>query len=120
MANILAVDDSNSMRKLLASTLTEAGHKVTQASDGVEGLALAMKSSFDLVISDINMPNMDGITLLKKLRGLPAFRVVPILILTTEMDPERKKQAKDAGATGWLVKPFSPEQILATIRKVVD
>jgi two-component system chemotaxis response regulator CheY len=120
MANILAVDDSNSMRKLLANTLAEAGHKVTQAQDGVEGLAMAQKAKFDLVITDINMPNMDGITLLRKLRALPAFRVVPILMLTTEMDPERKKQAKDAGATGWLVKPFSPEQILATIRKVVD
>lgn len=119
MANILAVDDSNSLRQLLAATLTDAGHKVTQAKDGAEGLALAQKSGFDLVISDINMPNMDGITLLRRLRALPAFRSTPILVLTTEMDPERKKQAKEAGATGWIVKPFNPEQLLGTIRRVV-
>jgi two-component system chemotaxis response regulator CheY len=120
MANILAVDDSVSLRKLLAAALSEAGHKVTQAGDGVEGLAMAGKTKFDLVISDVNMPNMDGLTLVRKLRALPSCRSIPILILTTEMDPARKKEAKDAGATGWIVKPFDPAQLLATIRKVVD
>jgi two-component system chemotaxis response regulator CheY len=120
MANILAVDDSISLRKLVAATLASAGHKVTEANDGVEGLAAAEKAVFDLVISDVNMPNMDGLTLLRKLRALPAFKTRPILILTTEMDPERKKQAKEAGATGWIVKPFNPEQLVATVRKVLD
>jgi two-component system chemotaxis response regulator CheY len=120
MANILAVDDSNSLRKLLAVTLTSAGHKVTEAADGNEGLAAAQTGSFDLVISDVNMPGMDGLTMLRKLRAMPAFKSKPILILTTEMDPERKKQAKDAGATGWIVKPFNPEQLVATIRRVLD
>jgi two-component system chemotaxis response regulator CheY len=119
MASILAVDDSKSMRQLLVATLVEAGHEVTQASDGVEGLALAKTRAFDLVLSDINMPNMDGLTLLRHLRILPALKTCPILILTTEMDPDLRRQAKQAGATGWIVKPFNPEQLLATIKRVV-
>jgi two-component system chemotaxis response regulator CheY len=119
MANILAVDDSKSLRQLLAATLVQAGHQVTQASDGVEGLALAKASHFDLVVSDINMPNMDGLTLLCHLRALPALKKCPILILTTEMDPELRRRAKEAGATGWIVKPFNPDQLLATIGRVV-
>jgi two-component system, chemotaxis family, chemotaxis protein CheY len=118
MASILAVDDSKSMRQLLVATLVDAGHQVTQASDGVEGLAAARAQSFDLILSDINMPNMDGLTLLRHLRSLPALKTCPILILTTEMDPDLRRRAREAGATGWIVKPFNPEQLLATIRRV--
>lgn len=120
MALILTVDDSFSIRSLVAETLLSAGHEVVQAKDGFEGLAKATASKVDLVISDVNMPGMDGITLVKRLREVPGYRFVPLLILTTELDPAKKLQAKNAGATGWLVKPFNPAQLLATIRKVID
>ena len=120
MAHIMAVDDSVSLRQLLARTLVEGGHKVTEAKDGVEALGFAQTQKFQLVITDVNMPQMDGLTLVKKLRELPAYKHIPILVLTTEMDPIKKKIAKEAGATGWLVKPFEPVQLLATIRKVLD
>jgi two-component system chemotaxis response regulator CheY len=120
MATILVVDDSNSLRQLVAATLESAAHKVTQAKDGADGLQAAQTSRFDLVISDVNMPIMDGLTLVRRLRALPASKHIPILILTTEMDPGRRKEAKEAGATGWLVKPFNPDQLLATVRKVLD
>lgn len=120
MARIMAVDDSVSLRKMLVHTLTQGGHQVTEAEDGVQAVALAGRTSVQLVITDINMPNMDGLTLVKRLRSLPAYKHVPILVLTTEMDPVKKKEAKDAGATGWIVKPFAPEQLLGTIRKVLD
>ncbi len=84
-----------------------------------EALAIAQKSRFDLVITDVNMPNMDGITLVKELRGKANYKFVPLLVLTTEATPERKQQGKQAGATGWLVKPFNPERLLATIAKVL-
>jgi two-component system chemotaxis response regulator CheY len=119
MAQVLAVDDSVSLRKLLAETLTAAGHQVSLASNGAEALEVAKKTPFQLVISDLNMPVMDGLTLIKHLRWLPAYKLTPLLILTTAMDPLKKKAAKDAGATGWLVKPFDPEQLLATIHKVL-
>lgn len=119
MAKILTVDDSVSLRKLVASTLASAGHEVSEASDGNAGLATAKQKLFNLVISDLNMPGMDGLTFVKNLRLISAYRAVPVLILTTEMDPTKKKAAKDAGATGWIVKPFDPTQLLATIRKVL-
>ena len=120
MAKIMTVDDSVSLRKLVAQTLKAAGHEVAEAANGSEALAVAKQSVFDLVISDLNMPGMDGLSFVKHVRQLGAYRAVPILILTTEMDPNKKKEAKDAGATGWLVKPFDPAQLLATIRKVLD
>ena len=120
MAQILAVDDSVSLRQLLVRTLIEGGHKVLEAKDGVEALGVAAHQKVQLVITDVNMPQMDGLTLVKKLRALPLYKNVPILVLTTEMDPNKKKAAKEAGATGWIVKPFDPEQLLATIRKVLD
>jgi two-component system, chemotaxis family, chemotaxis protein CheY len=119
MARILAVDDSPSMRKMVALTLTGAGHSVAQASDGSEALAAARQEVFDVVVTDVNMPNMDGITLVQELRNLAAYKFVPLLILTTEATAERKNQGKVAGATGWLVKPFNPERLLATIAKVL-
>lgn len=120
MARILAVDDSAAMRQMVGITLTGAGHDVQQAADGREALQFAERERFDLVITDVNMPQMDGLTLVKRLRELPAYKHIPILVLTTEMDPNKKKIAKEAGATGWLVKPFEPVQLLATIRKVLD
>ena len=120
MAKILAVDDSASMRQMVSFTLKGAGHDVHEAADGVEALKLAdSQSSFDLIISDINMPNMDGITLIKKLREKDKFKFTPILMLTTESGIDKKGEGEEAGATGWIVKPFNPDQLLATIGKVL-
>ncbi len=119
MAKILAVDDSASMRQMVSFTLKGAGHDVVEAVDGVDALNKAKTQKFDLVISDVNMPNMDGITLIKELRGLPDFKFTPMLMLTTESAGDKKQQGKAAGATGWIVKPFNPDQLLATIGKVL-
>jgi len=116
---ILAVDDSASMRQMVRFTLEHAGYEVVQATDGVEALDYAKTSGVDLVLADVNMPNMDGITLCKELRGLSHYKGIPILMLTTESAPETKSRGKQAGATGWIVKPFNPEQLLATIAKVL-
>lgn len=107
------------MRQMVGITLMGAGHSVAQAADGCEALKLADSERFDLVITDVNMPNMDGITLVRELRARPAYRYVPLLVLTTEATPERKQEGKAAGATGWLVKPFNPDRLLATIAKVL-
>ena len=119
MATILAVDDSASMRQMVAFTLKGAGFDVVEASDGVDALGKAKGQKFDLVISDVNMPNMDGISLIKELRTLPEFKFTPMLMLTTESTTDKKQQGKAAGATGWIVKPFNPEQLLATVNKVL-
>jgi two-component system chemotaxis response regulator CheY len=119
MAKILAVDDSASMRQMVAFTLKGAGHDVTEATDGQEALNTAKTQQFDLVLTDVNMPNMDGISLIKELRGLAEYKFTPILTLTTESGAEKKTAGKEAGATGWIVKPFSPDQLLATIGKVL-
>lgn len=119
MADILLVDDSVSMREMVSFTLNQAGHNVTEAEDGIQALNIADDNTFDLIITDINMPNMDGITLTAKLRELEAFTFIPILILTTETSEPRKLEAKQAGATGWIEKPFDPDHLLATIGKVL-
>ena len=119
MARILAVDDSAAMRQMVGITLTSAGHQVEQAADGCEALQKAARGKFDLVITDINMPRMDGIALVRELRGLASYKCVPLLVLTTEATAERKQAGKAAGATGWLVKPFNPEKLLTTIAKVL-
>lgn len=119
MASILAVDDSASMRQMVTFTLKGAGYEVVEAADGVQALSTARIRRFDLVITDVNMPNMDGIALIRELRGLPAFRFTPLLMLTTESSPEKKQQGKAAGATGWIVKPFNPEQLVNTVKKVL-
>ena len=116
---ILAVDDSPSMRQMVGQTLRAAGYDVIEAADGVEALELARGRVVDVVITDVNMPNMDGITLVAQLRALPSYRLVPLLLLTTESSPERKAQGKQAGATGWMVKPFNPDQLLATLARVL-
>jgi two-component system chemotaxis response regulator CheY len=119
MANILAVDDSASMRQMVSFTLKAAGHTVTDAADGKQALDIAKTKSFDLVLTDVNMPVMDGLTLTRELRALPAFKFTPVLVLTTEAGMDKKQEGRAAGATGWLVKPFNPDQLLATIKKVL-
>jgi len=119
MTKILAVDDSASMRQMVTFTLKSAGFDVTDASDGDEALNIAKSQAFDVVITDVNMPNMDGISLCKELRSLPSFKFTPILMLTTESSAEKKQAGRSAGATGWIVKPFNPDQLLATVNKVV-
>ena len=119
MASILAVDDSASMRQMVSFTLKGAGYDVTEAKDGQEALQIAKANKYNLVITDINMPLMDGITLTKELRSLPAYKFTPILTLTTESSGEKKMAGKQAGATGWIVKPFNPDQLLATVKKVL-
>lgn len=119
MAKILAVDDSASMRGMVAFTLRGAGHEVTEAENGQLALDAASAANFDLVLADVNMPVMDGITMVRELRARPAYKGVPILMLTTESHTEKKMEGKAAGATGWLVKPFDPEQLLATVKRVL-
>jgi two-component system chemotaxis response regulator CheY len=114
----MAVDDSKTMRDMVGFTLRKAGFDVIEAEDGQRALAVLEKSPVDLVITDVNMPNMDGITLVGRLRGLPAFRSTPILILTTEGGEDKKAQGRAAGATGWIVKPFEPEKLLQVVNKV--
>ena len=119
MASILAVDDSASMRQMVSFTLKGAGYDVIEAADGVEALNIARTKGVNLVITDVNMPNMDGISLIKELRGLPSYKFTPLLMLTTESSADKKQQGKAAGATGWIVKPFNPEQLLNTVKKVL-
>ena len=114
---ILIIDDSASIRQMVAFALKTEGFTVTEAADGVEGLAKAGAQNFDLVLTDQNMPNMDGFTLVKSLRALPKYGATPILMLTTESANEQKMQGKAAGANGWLVKPFNPHKLLEVVRK---
>ena len=116
---ILAVDDSASMRQMVAFTLKSAGFDVVEAEDGKIALGKAKGERFGAVIADVNMPNMDGIELIRELRLLPDYKFTPLLMLTTESGPEKKLEGRAAGATGWLVKPFDPEQLLNTLKKVL-
>ena len=116
---VLTVDDSTSMRQMVKATLVSAGYEVVEASDGQEALDYARENPVDLVITDVNMPRMDGITLIGELRALPAYRLVPMLMLTTESSQEKKMEGKRAGATGWIVKPFNPTQLIATLKKLL-
>jgi two-component system, chemotaxis family, chemotaxis protein CheY len=116
---ILAVDDSASMRQMVRFTLEGAGYKVVQAADGVEALTIAKSNNADLVLTDVNMPRMDGLSLVRELRALDHYKFVPMLVLTTESGNDTKQRGKEAGATGWIVKPFNPEQLLATIARVL-
>jgi two-component system chemotaxis response regulator CheY len=116
---ILCVDDSASIRQMVKLTLTGAGYQVVQAGDGAEGLAKARETAVNLVVTDLNMPVMDGLGLIRELRKLPSYRGVPIIFLTTESDPGLKQQAKAAGATGWITKPFQQEQLVSVVRKVI-
>jgi len=117
--HILVVDDSSAIRQSVSFILEQAGFTVTQAQDGVDGLAKISSQAFSLVISDVNMPNMDGITLTKKLREQEAYKYIPIIILTTESQNSRMDEGKAAGATGWIVKPFDADKLLAVVNKLI-
>lgn len=119
MARILVVDDSNSLRRMVSHILARDSHEVIEAVDGAQGLKQARDGGIDLALVDVNMPVMDGITLTRELRALGGYRFTPILILTTESSPSRKAEGREAGATGWLVKPFSPEQLVTVVRQVL-
>ena len=119
MHSILAVDDSASMRQMVSFTLKSAGFQVTEAVDGVDAWEKSVGRDFDLVLTDQNMPRLDGIGLTKKLRENPKFKATPILILTTESSDQMKQAGRSAGATGWLVKPFDPSKLIEVIRKVI-
>lgn len=118
MTRILAVDDSPSMRQLVSATLRDAGFDVIEAVDGKDALTKAQSREADVVLTDVNMPNMNGIELIRSLRALPAYKFTPMLLLTTESGTDRKAEGKAAGATGWLVKPFDPMQLVDTINRV--
>lgn len=119
MPVILTVDDSPSMRKMVSFTLTGAGYQVVEAIDGVDAFEKAQSQSFDLVLTDQNMPRLDGLGLTRKLREHPNFKTTPILMLTTESSDLMKQAGRSAGATGWLVKPFDPVKLIEVIQKVV-
>jgi two-component system chemotaxis response regulator CheY len=116
---ILAVDDSSSLRQMVAFSLKAAGYQVVEAVDGQDGLEKAKQQTVDLVLTDQNMPKMDGLALIKALRGLPAYQKVPILMLTTESSDEMKSKGRAAGANGWLVKPFDPQRLIEVVKKVI-
>ncbi len=115
---ILTVDDSKTMRDMVAFTLKQAGYDVVEAVDGSNALTMLAGGKVDCIITDLNMPVMDGITLIKKVRSDPSHRGTPILMLTTESDDGKKSAGREAGATGWLVKPFNPDKLVQTVRKV--
>jgi two-component system chemotaxis response regulator CheY len=116
---VLTVDDSASVRQMVRLTLTGAGYDVSEAGNGAEGLSVAKAGAVDMVVTDLNMPVMNGLALIRELRKLPAYRGVPILFLTTESDAGLKQEAKAAGATGWITKPFQQEQLVSVVRKVL-
>jgi two-component system, chemotaxis family, chemotaxis protein CheY len=116
---IMTVDDSASIRQMVSFTLKQAGYGVVEAVDGQDALAKLNSSAVKMVITDLNMPNLDGIGLIRSVRANAAFRFIPIVMLTTESQMEKKLEGKSAGATGWIIKPFKPDQLLAVIRKVL-
>lgn len=116
---ILAVDDSNSIRKSISFILGQEGYEIVEAIDGVDGLAKAKSDKFNLVITDINMPNMDGIELTKQLRATEGYKFTPIIALTTENQQSKMEEGKASGATGWIVKPFTSEKLIAVVKKII-
>jgi two-component system, chemotaxis family, chemotaxis protein CheY len=116
---IMTVDDSTSVRQMVSFTLKEAGYDVVEACDGKDALNKISNASLNMVVTDLNMPNMDGIELIKNIRSNSKYRFIPIIMLTTESQDSKKMEGKAAGATGWIVKPFKPDQLLAVIKKVM-
>lgn len=116
---IMTVDDSASVRLMVNFTLKELGYHIVEAENGMEALKKLEKKQIDMLITDINMPELDGISLVKKVRANPAYKFIPIIMLTTESQAEKKNEGKAAGATGWIVKPFKPDQLAAVVRKVL-
>jgi two-component system chemotaxis response regulator CheY len=120
MARILAVDDSPVMRQMVKATLVEAGHEVSQAANGEEALRVAATQVFDMVITDLNMPVMDGLALIRNLRQLPAYGSLPMIALTTEATTEIKRAGREAGATAWVVKPFNPKRLVDAVAELLN
>jgi two-component system, chemotaxis family, chemotaxis protein CheY len=116
---ILTVDDSPSVRRMLAMTLQEAGYAVVEAVDGQDGLSKALAQPFDAIITDQNMPNLDGLGFIRAFRQHPQGKGVPIVVLSTDSEDGLKAQAREAGALGWMVKPFTPDKLLAVMKKVL-
>jgi two-component system chemotaxis response regulator CheY len=119
MKKILSVDDSASVRQMVSFTLRKAGYEMGEACDGRDALTKAGQQKFDMIITDLNMPNLDGIQLIAALRSLQGYSFIPILMLTTESQPEKKDAGRKAGATGWIVKPFNGDQLLSIVQKLV-
>lgn len=119
MKTVMTVDDSASIRQMVSFVLKGAGYDVVQAVDGLDALSKLKGQELHLILSDINMPKMDGLEFTRRLRAMPEYRFVPVVLLTTESHPEKKQEGKAAGATGWIVKPFSPDQLLAVAKKVM-
>ncbi len=115
---IMTVDDSASVRQMVSFTLKNAGYGVIEAADGKDALG-KLKGKVDMIVTDLNMPNMDGIELIRNVRAIPSYKFIPIVMLTTESQAARKQEGKLAGATGWIVKPFKPDQLLAIVQKVL-
>lgn len=115
---VMTVDDSKTMRDMVSYTLKEAGYQVIEAEDGQKALDTLGAQRADVVITDLNMPVMDGLTLIKELRSRPEYRATPILMLTTEADDSKKNAGREAGATGWIVKPFNPEKLISVVKRV--
>jgi two-component system chemotaxis response regulator CheY len=115
--SILIVDDSSSMRQLVSFTLKDAGYAVVEAADGKDALAKAAGAKIDMVITDLNMPEMDGLELIRRLKDIAAFKFTPIVMLTTESQESKKQEGKKVGASGWIVKPFTPEQLVKIVKK---
>jgi len=116
---IMIVDDSASMRMMVTFTLREGGYEVVEAVDGINAMEKLWREPIDMMITDVNMPNIDGIELVRKVREISPCRSIPIILLTTEFQETKKKEGKAAGATGWIVKPFRAEQLLSVVRKVI-
>jgi two-component system chemotaxis response regulator CheY len=119
MKTVLTVDDSASVRQMVKFTLAGSGYTIMEAEDGRDGLAKAGSAQVDMVVTDLNMPNMNGMDLIRELRKLPAYKGTPIIFLTTESSPEMKQEGKAAGASGWLTKPFNQEQLLSIVKKFI-
>lgn len=119
MKTIMTVDDSATVRQMAGLVLRGAGYEVIEAIDGVDALSKLTGQELNLILTDLNMPNMDGLELTRRVRTLPNYKYVPVVLLTTESQPEKKQEGKAAGATAWIVKPFNPDQLLAVVKKVI-
>jgi two-component system chemotaxis response regulator CheY len=119
LKTILTVDDSATVRQMAGLVLRGAGYEVIEAIDGVDALSKMTGQELNLILTDLNMPNMDGLELTRRVRTLPNYKFVPVVLLTTESQPEKKQEGKAAGATAWIVKPFNPDQLLAVVKRVI-
>ena len=119
MKTIMTVDDSSSLRQMVSVVLRGGGYEVVEALDGMDALSKLNGREIDLFLTDIHMPKIDGLEFTRRVRAMPRYKFVPIVLLTTESHPEKKQEGKAAGATAWIVKPFNPDQLLAVVKKVI-